>query len=120
MTNLGWVLRLDGDPGGARSRFSAALASGRRNGDHGSTAYAALGLACLAADAGDWSRAAVLHGVAQALLNRTGVAWQDPEVRYRRESLEQARAHLGHEQTAEAYARGLELSFKDALDLARE
>jgi predicted ATPase/class 3 adenylate cyclase len=118
LINLGWVLRLDGDPDGARSRFAAALASGRRNGDHGSSAYAALGLACLAADAGEWSRAAALHGVAQALLDRTGVSWQDPEARYRQESLDQAQANLGHEQTGDAYARGLALSFEGALDLA--
>jgi predicted ATPase/class 3 adenylate cyclase len=120
LTNLGWVLRLDGDPDGARSKFAAALAIGRRNGDHGGSAYAALGLACLAGDVGEWSRAAGLHGVAQAFLDRTGVPWQDPEVRYRRESLDQARAHLGHEQADEAYARGLALSFEAALDLARE
>jgi predicted ATPase/class 3 adenylate cyclase len=117
LINLGWVLRLDGDPDGARSRFAAAMASGRRNGDHGSSAYAALGLACLAADAGEWSRAAVLHGVAQAVLDRTGESWQDPEAGYRQESLDQAQANLGHEQTGDAYARGLALSFEDALDL---
>jgi predicted ATPase/class 3 adenylate cyclase len=120
LTNLGWVLRLDGDPDGARSRFAAALASSRRNGVHGGSAYAALGLACLAADAGEWSRGAVLHGVAQAILDRTGEAWQHPEADYRRDSLDQAQAHLGHEQADEAYARGLALSFEDALDLARE
>jgi hypothetical protein len=76
------VLRLDGDPDGARSRF------------------------------------AVLHGVAQALLDRTGVSWQDPEARYRQESLDQAQANLGHEQAGDAYARGLALSFEDALNLA--
>ncbi len=62
----------------------------------------------------------MLHGVAQAFLDRTGEPWQDPEASYRQESLDQARAHLGHEQTAEAYAGGLALSFDDALDLARE
>jgi tetratricopeptide (TPR) repeat protein len=116
--NLGWVLRLDGDPDGARSRFAAALGSSRRNGDHFSTAYATMGLACLAADAGDWSRAAVLHGIAQSFVDRIGEPWQDPEADYRRETLDQARAHLGHEQAEAAYARGLALSFEDALDLA--
>jgi len=72
------------------------------------------------ADAGEWSRSTVLHGVAQADLDRTGVSWQNPEARYRQESLDQAQAHLGHEQADEAYARGLALSFDDALDPARE
>jgi hypothetical protein len=31
-------------------------------------AYAILGLACLAGDAGDWDQAALLHGAAQAFL----------------------------------------------------
>ena len=70
--NLGWVLRQDNDPDGARSSFEAALRMSRRNGDRYGIAYASLGLACLAADAGDWHRAAVLHGVAQAFLDRTG------------------------------------------------
>jgi predicted ATPase/class 3 adenylate cyclase/DNA-binding SARP family transcriptional activator len=120
LVNLGWVLRLDGDPDGARSSFSAALRSCRRHGDHLGAAYATMGLACLAADAGEWSQAAVRHGVAQAFLDRKGEPWQDPEARYRQESLDQTRAHLGQEQTGQAYARGLALSFDDALRLVSE
>jgi predicted ATPase/class 3 adenylate cyclase len=118
LVNLGWVLRLDGDPDGARSRFEAALRISRRNGERSGLAYPALGLACLAADRGEWPRAAVLHGVAQAFLDRTGEPWQEPEASYRQQSLDQAKANLGHEQTEAAYARGLALSFEDALDLA--
>ena len=81
-------------------------------------AYAILGLACLAGDAGDWDRAAALHGVAQAFLDRTGNPWQELEARYRRDSLAQARAHLGDEQLEQAYAQGMALSPDQALDLA--
>jgi predicted ATPase/class 3 adenylate cyclase len=112
--NLGWALRQDGDPDGARSSFAAALRISRRNGERSGLAYATLGLACLAADRGEWSRAAVLHGVAQAFLDRTGEPWQEPEARYRQESLDEVRAH--HDLVEEAYARGLALSFNDALD----
>jgi predicted ATPase/class 3 adenylate cyclase len=63
--NMGWVLRQDNDPGGARSSFQAALRISRHRGDRSGIAYASLGLACLAADAADWHRAAVLHGAAQ-------------------------------------------------------
>jgi len=70
--NMGWVLRQDKDPDGARSSFEAVLRMSRRIGDRCGIAYASLGLACLAADAGDWHRAAVLHGVAQAFLGPTG------------------------------------------------
>jgi len=116
--NLGWALREDGDPDGAGSSFAAALRMSRRNGEGSGLAYAALGLACLAADSGEWSRAGVLHGAAQAFLDRTGEPWQNPEARYRQENLDRIRAHLGDEQVDEAYARGLALSFEDGLDLA--
>jgi tetratricopeptide (TPR) repeat protein len=110
--NMGWVLRQDNDPDGARSSFEAVLRMSRRN------AYAILGLACLAADAGDWHRAAVLHGVAQAFLSPTGQPWEDLEARYRQDSLDQVRAHLGQELFERAHAEGMALSFDEALDLA--
>jgi len=51
----------------------------RRSGKRFDIAHAVLGLACLAEDAGEWSRACVLHGVAQAALDRIGEPWQEPE-----------------------------------------
>jgi predicted ATPase/class 3 adenylate cyclase len=116
--NLGDVLRAERDPDGARSTFQAALRISRRNGDNRVMADACLGLACLAGDAGDWDRAAALHGAAQALQDRTGNPWQELEARYRRDSLDQARAHLGDEQLERAYATGMALSLEKALDLA--
>jgi predicted ATPase/class 3 adenylate cyclase len=116
--NLGWVRRLDGDRDGAWSSFEDGLRMSRRSGERFGIAYAVLGLACLAADAGGWSRAGVLHGVAQAALDRIGEPWQEPEARYRRESLAQVRAHLGQEQSDQDYARGMALSSDEMLDLA--
>ena len=116
--NLGWVLRQDNDPDGARSSVEAVLRMCRHYGDHYRIAYASLGLACLAADAGDWHRAALLHGVAQAFLDRTGQPWEDLEARYRRDSLDQVRTRLGQEQFDRAHARGMALSPSEALDLA--
>ena len=72
----------------------------------------------LAADVGDWHRAAVLHGVAQAWMDRIGEPWQEPEGGYRRDSLRQMRSHLGDDQFEPAYAQGLALSPDDALHLA--
>jgi predicted ATPase/class 3 adenylate cyclase len=118
--NLGWVLRQDNDPDGARSSFEAVLRMSRHDGDHYRIAYASLGLACLAADAGDWHRAALLHGVAQAFLDRTRQPWEDLEARYRRDSLDQVRARLGQEQFDRAQAKGMALSPGEALDLASE
>ena len=116
--NLGWVRRLDGDYDGARSSMKDALRLSRRSGERFGIAYAVLGLACLAADAGEWSRASVLHGIAQAILDRTGEIWQSPEDRYRRESLDQVRAHFGPEQSDRDYARGLALGSDGLPDLA--
>ena len=116
--NLGWVRRQDGNHDGARSSFEDALRSSRRSGERFNIAYAVLGLACLAADAEEWSRACVLHGVAQAALDRSGEAWQEPEARYRRECLAQIRVHLGEEQPERDYARGMALSSSEVLDLA--
>ena len=116
--NLGLVLRAGRDPDGARAAFGAGLRISRRNGDNAGMAYSILGLACLAGDAGDWDGAAVLHGAAQAFLDRAGNRWQEVEARYRRDSLGRARAHLGDEQLERAYAQGMALSVERALDLA--
>ena len=75
--NLGLVLRAEGDHDGARSTFEAGLRISRRNGDNICMADAILGLALLAGDAGDWDRAAALHGAAQAFQDRTGNPWQE-------------------------------------------
>jgi hypothetical protein len=118
--NLGWVLRQESDPHGARSMFDAGLRTARRNGNRAGIGYASLGLACLAADGGAWRRAGRLHGVAQAFLDRTGEPWGEPEARYRRESLDDVRAFLGDEQLGRAYAEGMALSVDEALDLVAE
>jgi hypothetical protein len=106
------------DPDGARSSFQAALRLSRRSGARSGIAYASLGLACLAADAGDWHRAAKLHGIAQAFLNQTGQPWEELEARYCRDSLDQVRTHLGQEQFEQARAEGMTLSSDEALNLA--
>ncbi len=116
--NLGWVLRQDNDQDGARSSFEAVLRKSRRDGDRYGIAYASLGLACLAADAGDWHRAAVLHGAAQAVLDRSGQPWEELEARYRQDSLDQVRAHLSQEQFEQAHAGGMALSSDEAFSLA--
>jgi hypothetical protein len=81
-------------------------------------AYASLGLACAAADLGDWQRAAELHGVAQSFLDRMTEPWQDLEDGYRRDSMARARAALGGGEFDRAYSRGSGLSFDDAFSLA--
>ncbi len=118
LANLGWVRRAEGDLDRARSVFEACLRRSRRNGEQSNIAYANIGLACLAADQGDWYRAATLHGVAQVFLARTGQAWEDLEARYRQDSLAQVRAGLGDERFNRAYAKGMTLSPDEAFRLA--
>jgi predicted ATPase/class 3 adenylate cyclase len=116
--NLGWVLRAEHDLDGARSRFEEALRTGRRIGRKRGMASAINGLASLATDLGDWHQAAVLHGAAQALIDQTGVQWQELEARNRQESLHQARAALGDQQAQRAYGCGMALSLDQVIDLA--
>jgi hypothetical protein len=87
----------------ARASEESARRISRRHGDNWAMADAMLGLALLAGDADDWDRAAVLHGAAQAFLDRVSNQWDELAVRYRRDSLGQARAHLGDEQLERAY-----------------
>ena len=116
--NLGWALREEGNPREAGPSFEASLRIGRRSGEQPVIATAILGLGCLAADLGDWDRSALLHGVAQAFLDRSGEPWQDLEARYRQHNMAQVRAHLGDEPFDRAYARGMALSVEEALRLA--
>jgi hypothetical protein len=99
--------------------FETALRISRRNGDRSGLAYASVGLACVAADGGEWQRAAALHGAAQALIDEVAEAWQEPEARYRRESLHEIRTAIGEEQFGPAFAKGMTLSVDQALGLAR-
>jgi predicted ATPase/class 3 adenylate cyclase len=116
----GWVLREEGNPLGARSELEQALRAARRTGHRLLLAYSYLGLACVAGDVRDWRRAAELHGVAQALLNRTEGQWQELEDGYRQRSLGQVRAALGADEFERDFAEGMALSFDAAFALATE
>ena len=118
MINLGWVLRLEGDEAGAAGAFRRALRESHRIGDRPDIPYATLGLACHASDTGDWRRAAVLHGFADAFLGSSGEPWQDPEDVFRQQSLDEARAHLGDADFETEYGRGTRLDLRSAIDLA--
>jgi non-specific serine/threonine protein kinase len=116
--NLGLALRLGHDPDGARNAFEECLRLGRRTGSKGAMALCLHGLACLAADMGDWHRAATLHGAAQALLDQTGIQWDSFECGQRAQSLDQTAAAIGDEQLRQAYDAGTALSISHAVDLA--
>ena len=118
MINLGWVLRLEADEAGAADAFRRALRESRRIGNRPDIPYATLGLACHAADTGDWRRAAILHGFADAFLGSSGEPWQDPEDVFRQQSLDEVRAHLGDADFEAEYGRGTRLDLRSAIDLA--
>jgi hypothetical protein len=117
LVNLGWVLRVEGDAAGARDSFVAGLQLSRRNGERSGHAYATLGLACLAADEGDWQLAGRLHGAADMFIGLAGEPWQQPEASYRLSSIDGLHSRLG-EQCDRAYAAGKALGINDALRLA--
>jgi predicted ATPase len=118
MINLGWVLRLEGDQAAAAEAFGRALRESRRVGNRPDVPYATLGLACHASDTGDWRRAAVLHGFADAFLRSSGEPWQDPEDLFRQQSLDEVRARLGDADFEAEYSRGTRLDLRSAIDLA--
>ena len=115
---LGLVLRAEHDLDGARRAYEDGLRLCRRTGYKIPMAEAISGLACLAADMGEWHRAATLHGAAQTLLDQTGNEWGPTEWGQRAESLEQIAAAIGDEQVRQAYDAGTALSMGDAIDLA--
>ena len=95
---MGWVLRQDNDPAGARASFQAAPPISRRSGYLIDLAYASLGLARANADLADPRRAAELHGAAQAFLDRMGEPRPEPEARYyRRDGLRKLATSLSQE-----------------------
>jgi tetratricopeptide (TPR) repeat protein len=118
LESLGEVLFAEHDLDGARSAFEDALRLSRRIGEKRSTAEAILGLARLAADTGEWHRAANLHGAAQALVDQIGFVWDPGGAELRHESLEHIAVALGDEQLKQAYTQGTALTFDQAIDLA--
>jgi tetratricopeptide (TPR) repeat protein len=116
--NLGLVYRAEQDFDLARSTFEEVLRTGRRIGSRRIAAFATLGLACVAADQSDWHRAATLHGVAEAMRDRTGLPWEPFDARYRQRSLDEISAAMSRGQLEQAYSAGMALSYDAAIDLA--
>jgi non-specific serine/threonine protein kinase len=118
LANLAEVRRAEHDLDGARTGFEDVVRKARRAGDKYALAAAFLGLACLAADLGDWHRAAMMHGASHTLADQIGYRWNPFYSRRRQESLDQARAALGDEQLQQAYTHGKALSLDQAIGLA--
>jgi predicted ATPase len=118
IVNLGEVLRGEGDREGARSKFQDGLRILRRVGDRSGIASANLWLAFLAVDSGDWHRATLLHGVAQAFMDQEGGVWQESEAHHREISINEVRTRLGDAEFERVYAEGKRLSVEEGFNLA--
>jgi predicted ATPase/DNA-binding XRE family transcriptional regulator len=116
--NLALVYRVEKDFDRARAVLEDVLRVGRRIGSVRATAFAVLGIACLAADLADWRRAAMLHGVAQAMRDQTGLPWEPFDARYRQQSLDLISDALGPEQLQRVYDEGTALDYDRAIELA--
>ncbi|MGH2895993.1 MAG: hypothetical protein ACRDPM_22370 [Solirubrobacteraceae bacterium] len=116
-TVVGILLRAEGDREGAQSMLDDSLRLARRAGDRFNIAFACLGLACLAGDAGEPQRAAELHGVAQAFVDQLGIPWVR-FARLRQDSIDAIEARLGETNLRDAYEQGRALTFDAAFDLA--
>lgn len=116
--NLALAHRVEKDLDGARSLLEEVLRAGRRIGSMRVTALAVLGLACLAADLAHWRRAAMLHGVAQAMRDQTGLLWEPFDARYRQQSVDLISEALGGDQLQRAYEAGMALDYDRAIELA--
>ena len=115
LINLGWVTREEGDRDRARASFEESLLLSRRSGYRYALPYSCLGLACLAGDAEDWTRAAMLHGVSQGFAERLGGPWQPPEDRYRELSLERVKGCLAHDEFQGYFGSGMALDFDEGI-----
>jgi hypothetical protein len=116
--SMGMVQREEGDHEGAAARLRAALIISRRTRDRFGLAYAALGLALVAADAAEWRGAAELHGVAKGFLDQIGQPWLPYYRRFLQASIEASRANLGDAEFERLYARGQMLDFDAAVHQA--
>jgi predicted ATPase len=118
-SNLGMVLREEGDLAPALELVQDALRIGRRAGDRYAIAYSLLCLALIAGDNNDWTRAAELHGAAQSFLDQTGQPWLVTYYSPAREAgMKATRAALGDEAFEQRYERGRKLSSDEAMRLA--
>jgi hypothetical protein len=75
-------------------------------------------LAFVAANLGQWRRAAQLHGVADAFRDQTGQPWVSWYRPHQQESFEKVRAQLDNDEFEQSYTRARVLSFDEAVRLA--
>ena len=120
LVNLGELTYLEGDFASSREYFGEGLALVQEVGNKKQLALALDGCAALAAKRGEWRRAALLAGAADALREASGYKLQ-PSSRVFRDRYEaELRAALGDEPFAAALAEGRALRRREAVAFALE
>ncbi|MEA2685680.1 MAG: hypothetical protein QOE93_875, partial [Actinomycetota bacterium] len=122
-TNAGFAAYLDTDDAGAYALFEEALRVSRRIGARADLAIAILGLAAVAARAGESVRAATLHGAFDELyfgqLGQPPEALEAMEAGVRDADLARLRTTLGPAPFESAHRDGRDLPLDQAIALAR-
>ena len=103
---LGFASYLDNADTDAVAMFDQSLAIAQRDGDQLMVAYARLGQALLTSRGGDARAATMLHGAADAILNKLGTHVDSLESRLRDADLTRLRAALGDAAFRDAYNAG--------------
>lgn len=116
--NWGWLLLAEGNLEEARERFVQGVRLARRWGDRSSLGYNCLGLARLATMFGDWTRSAVMLGIADQFMDDVHEPWQEGERRGRDEMIHALQAELGGEELDRLVADGRRRDFDQRVQLA--
>jgi hypothetical protein len=113
--NLGNVARLMGDTTAATTRYRESLALALPLKSVRLVGYCFLGLAHLAGENGDWSRAARLLGASNATFDKTGSKLDPDYIGDRDKTMAAAEAALGPEVCAAEVAAGAGLELEAAV-----
>jgi tetratricopeptide (TPR) repeat protein len=116
--NLSMVERQLGNLDGAEELARFALEIYHHRADDWAMPFGLSGLAAVAAERGDFTRAALLAGAAESLMEAQGAAWPPDERPHYERTVEAARDALGAEAFEVARARGRAMTTDDAVQLA--
>jgi non-specific serine/threonine protein kinase len=116
--NLSMVERRLGNFDQAEALARDALDIDYRRGDHLSIPWKLNGIAAIAADRGEYDRAATLIGVADAALEASGGAWPPDEREHYQRTVATLTQAMGAQEFAQARAAGLALTLPQAVAFA--
>ena len=118
LLNLGFINVIEGDTAAAAPLYEEALRQSVRIGYFAAMAYAVIGKAWCAAEAGETERSARLHGAADAMIEDQGVRWEPAEAELRGTYIDAVRDQMGIDAFDAEYTRGRDMKRTDAIELA--